>query len=124
VTYPMSGGVKDVGDYELHTTLPELTPGVYEITASLLRKDKKLLARSRDLFIRYDHAKDLPWIGNKIGLEDKVAQPWTPIVTKESESNLSLACWGRTYEINGSGFPTQINTVGQNILTAPIRIEM
>ena len=148
VTYPMSADVKDWGNYELKTKLPDLKPGVYEVTASLFGNDDKpsdpasailnasnlnstlpgkggkLLARGRDLFIRYDHEKDLPWIGNKIGVTDKVLPPWTPIVTKETKAGIDLSCWGRTYEIDGSGLPTQIKALDKNILSGPIHIEV
>ncbi|MCC6580247.1 MAG: hypothetical protein IT440_07370 [Phycisphaeraceae bacterium] len=147
VTYPMSSPVKGAGDYELKTSLPELKPGVYEITACLYGDNdksrdagaammnaanlnptpgpgRKLLARSRSLFIRYDHAKDLPWIGNKIGVTDQVLPPWTPIETKNSDQGLDLSCWGRTYSVDGSGLLTQVRNLDENILSGPVQLEI
>src|SRR4051794_27823707 len=145
----MSADVDKYFEYQLKTTLPELKPGVYEITASLFGKDnkpaqdagaaimnaanlnptagpsRKLLARSRELFIRYDHAKDLPWIGNKIGVTEKVLPPWTPIEWKQDTgAALNLSCWGRTYAVDGSGLPTQVKVLDENILSAPMRVEI
>lgn len=113
-------------DWEANTKLPALNPGVYEATACVYAADGRLLGRSRQTFIRYDHAKDMPWIGNSIGKSTKVLPPWTPITSKKNpaKQSVDLTCWGRTYKINRSGLFGGLTTLGHEVLAGPVRIEL
>ena len=123
ITFPMPDFTM-AGVSELHAKLPELTPGLYEATARVYDKTGKVLARASNLFIRYDHARELPWIGNTIGQSTKVLPPWTPITSKAKADNLSLSCWGRTYTVSGSGLLARLQAVGGELLAAPLRLEV
>ncbi len=113
--------------------LPDLAPGVYQATASAYARDDRLLGQARQNFIRFDHAKDLPWLGNQLGVTDQVLPPWTAIKQDQSDrTDLGLSVWGRTYRVDGSGLFTGIDTVTQSgidqsprdILAGPVRVEL
>ena len=117
--------------------LPPLTPGVYEATASLYAKDGRVLGRARQMFVRFDHRKDLPWLFEKVGESAKVLPPWTPITMKDNSkpwwdifsaddvgaAPLVLDCWGRAYQIGANGLLNGIVNQGAAQLTAPVGIE-
>jgi hypothetical protein len=118
--------------------LPELTPGVYQATASVYSADDRLLGQARQNFIRFDHGKDLPWLGNTVGVTDQVLPPWTPVTSYPSPviGNQTLgksgpgadqspitdhrspitvfSIWGRDYRIDGSGLFSGIDTAAQS----------
>ena len=58
------------------------------------------------------------WLGNKLGLIEKVPQPWTPL--KYSGRNIS--CWGRSYRMGSTGLPEQVTVLGKDLLASPARI--
>ncbi len=60
------------------------------------------------------------WKGNKIGLDNKVPQPWTPLVVKASNDIITVQCWGRTYIFSGKSLVEQIYIKGQPMLVHPI----
>ena len=116
--------------------LPPLTPGIYRAEAVALDKDRRVLGRAWQNFIRYDHEKDLPWIGNKLGVSDKVQPPWTPIRSQSAEvrgqQSVGFSCWGREYQVDGSGLLTGLTVAaqsgvdqeGRDILAGPVRVEL
>ena len=127
-------GRKIVGtDWILDAKLPKLSPGVYEATVTLYSAEGQVLGRARQNFIRYDHKKDLPWLGNKVGVSNKVLPPWTPIKTKKAKANSqNFSIWGRDYSVDGSGLFTSIKAVAQigldqskhEVLAGPARYEI
>jgi len=60
------------------------------------------------------------WMGNKIGVTDKVIPPWTPL---ELEGD-RVSCWGRTYDFSGHLLPGQITVLNKKILAAPVRVKL
>ncbi len=118
--------------------LPALTPGVYRAEAVALDQERKVLARAWRNFIRYDHATDMPWIGNKLGISDKVQPPWIPVSSEQlsvSSEQLSVnsakkgpqesttdhrppvttfSVWGREYRVDGSGLLTGLEVAAQS----------
>jgi len=134
-------------DWTATAKLPALAPGLYEATACIYAADNRLIGRSRQNFIRYDHAKDMPWIGNKLGVTNKVLPPWTAIESDWSSVNsnqkgtpitddrslvTSFSCWGRRYRVDGSGLFSSISAASESglergpreVLAAPVRIEI
>jgi hypothetical protein len=119
-------------DWVLDAKLPRLSPGVHEATVTLYSAEERVLGRARQTFIRYDHAKDLPWLGNKVGVSDKVLPPWTPIKGVRKKKGHQFSVWGRDYVVDGSGLFTSLKAVAQNgldqakreILAGPARFEM
>ena len=88
-------------------------PGEYEIVARVFQ-DGKTAFDLRQPFI----IPDLSWRGNKIGLEDKVLPPWTPMKV----SGTTVSCWGRQYSFDKSPLPTQITSAGAALLHHPMRL--
>lgn len=126
------------GAVAVDEALPPLTPGMYRAEAIALDKDRRVLGRAWQNFIRYDHEKDLPWLGNTLGISTKVQPPWTAIGSQKAEvrgqkaEGVAFSCWGRTYRVNGGGLFTGVDTSAQSgldqaprdILTAPVRLEL
>jgi len=63
---------------------------------------------------------DAPWIGNRIGMEDRVLAPFTAMHANGND----VECWGRKYVMGAGPFPAQIESAGQPILAAPIRVSV
>ncbi|MHB9070978.1 MAG: glycoside hydrolase domain-containing protein [Sedimentisphaerales bacterium] len=59
-----------------------------------------------------------PWYQNKLGLDDVVIPPFTPIKVDGQK----VSVWNRTYVWKDSLFPVEIYTDGVNILGAPIEL--
>jgi hypothetical protein len=65
------------------------------------------------------------WLGNKIGISDKVPRPWIPVETKvSSDGKVTFNVWGRSYQYDGGLFPSQITSLNRPLLTAPIKLVM
>ena len=121
--------------------LPDLAPGVYQADARVFAKDGSLLGRATQNFIRYDHAKDMPWIGNRLGVSTKVLPGWEPVAgvacrvsgaRGEEVQGHQFSVWGRDYRVVGSGLFAELNVVTKsglglkkrNILAGPVRVEL
>ncbi|MHB8994903.1 MAG: glycoside hydrolase domain-containing protein [Armatimonadota bacterium] len=92
-------------------------PGTYELAATLAEQGKESQAFTlRSQLI----VPTTEWLGNQIGLEDKVLPPWTPIRTQGT----NLRCTDREYSFDKSLLPTQITAAGQPLLSAPITVKL
>ncbi len=69
----------------------------------------------------FKRPEDAPWAGNKIGMDDRVLAPYTPMHVADGNA---VECWGRKYVLGGTGLPTQIETAGQPVLAAPVNISV
>lgn len=58
------------------------------------------------------------WLNNTAGISDEVLAPWTPLQV----TGRTVSCWGRDYTFGNTGFPEQVNILGQNILSGSARI--
>lgn len=112
------------GVSETRVQLPVLVPGLYEVTATVYDAGGVPLGRSRDYFMRYDHAKELPWLGNSIGVSDKVLPPWTSLAMRRDGDGVELRCWGRSYRVDGGGLLTGAAATGEALLAGPARLEV
>ena len=112
------------GEWITDAQLPSLSPGVYEATVSFLGAEDRVLGRSRQMFIRYDHPKDLPWLLEKVGVSTQVLPPWTPIRAKQDAGVHTSECWGRSYQIGADGLISGIINQGTAQLTSPIHVEV
>jgi hypothetical protein len=121
--------------------IPVLEPGVYQATATARDEVGNILGVTRYNFIRFDHQKDLPWIGHQLGVGDDVQPPWTGIsgvrcqvsgVRGEKSDGQQFSVWGRDYRVDGSGLFSEMNVATEsgldrekrNILAGPVRFEM
>ena len=86
--------------------LPSREPGEYAIVArvSLDGNDAFELSQSQVV-------PTTEWLGNTLGLADKVLPPWTPMTLDRD----TLACWGRTYRFGDSPLPVQITSAGKEL---------
>jgi hypothetical protein len=67
---------------------------------------------------------DLSWLGNKLGEEDVVLPPWTPMTVALRTGSVDVSCWGRTYQFRGAPLPTQIISQGNPMLAHPIELKV
>jgi len=62
---------------------------------------------------------NFPWEGNKLGVDETVPSPWTPVVVKENKSEYIISVWGRKIRFRKDWpFPVQIQNQGKDMLTA------
>ena len=96
-----------------------LLEGEYQVESRLQRAGQ-LLATTEASF-RIEPAPR--WLGSKVGLSDKVPQPWSPLKVVQQGSSMVVECLGpRRYTIGSSLFPTHLFTASQEMLAAPIRL--
>jgi len=106
----------------------EAVPGTYEgyidvkpANATAKRIKVQLIVTNHYLADRGDgepwrHSR-LRWLNSTLGLDDKPVHPYTPLKVTGRE----ISCLGRSVQLNDYGFPQQINSLANNILSYPIR---
>ncbi|MCC7518453.1 MAG: hypothetical protein IT578_04625 [Verrucomicrobiae bacterium] len=92
-----------------------LAPGPYQLVAALRDQTGKVVATQT---VPYEKRPRPAWVGNQIGVTDKVLKPWTPVKVSKRGFNV----WGRTYTYDRAHFPAHITSQGVNLLARPIRI--
>ena len=95
--------------------LPSLRPGAYDIVALVLLDGQQALELRDELIVP---ATD--WRGSRLGLEDRVLPPWTPM---ELGGN-TVRCWGREYTLGDSPLPERMTSAGEELLAAPVAITL
>jgi hypothetical protein len=98
--------------------LAGLVPGKYEVEVVCRTRD----ARTFTELSTFEKPDPQPWRDAHAGVSDKVLPPWTPLSLERGKGDLSIACWGREYRFDGSGFPADAVTRGERILQGPIGI--
>lgn len=118
----ITGAMENV-EYENRFLLPSLEPGVYEAAVTLYDRTGKPLGRAREPFIRYNHGRDLPWLGTSAGAGNRVLPPWSPLETRRSDgSRLQVVTSGRTTTFDGSGLPVRLMVSGEELLEKPVHL--
>ena len=110
--------------------LPELTPGTYVAEATLRLEDGTKLGPMRKSFAKKNEAEAYPeWWGKKFGDIRQVLPPFEPIEEAEgsrsgwfTKSPPRFSCWGRQYELNALGLPSDLVSQGEHVLAAPARV--
>lgn len=112
--------------YRCFNKLPVLTPGNYTVTVYLLDNQGKTLLSRSDRFTKKDEVKEFAtWWNNKIGDDEKVLKPFTPLVVKKgAKGATAVNCTRRVYEFDSLGLPARINANNGEVLTAPAHIVM
>jgi len=64
--------------------------------------------------------RELPGMGNRLGITDQAPPPWTPV--QVSKENI-IGVWGRDYDFGNQPLPRQVRIKGADILNGPIRYE-
>ncbi|MHB8995834.1 MAG: glycoside hydrolase domain-containing protein [Armatimonadota bacterium] len=99
------------GQVVLTLPVPEKV-GEYQFVAKLLQQGKEAFELRRDLVI----PDTTTWVGNKLGTEDKVLPPWTPVKVEGDK----VSVWGREYDFDYGNGIKQITSGGQPLLAEPL----
>jgi hypothetical protein len=94
--------------------LPSRDPGAYEVVAAVTARGGPAFEVRSELVVPRTE-----WLGNGLGLEDRVLPPWTPMEADGTNVN----CWGRQYRFGGV-LPTQVTTAGAEVLSRPIALNL
>jgi hypothetical protein len=111
----------DLQHGDLRIPVNGLRPGRYLVRVAAKRSDGSTIderTESVDL-------PPTPWWNASMSKprEAKVFAPWTPLEFKSDSDGLTeVSCWGRRHEIGGSGFATQIESAGTELLERPIAL--
>jgi hypothetical protein len=110
--------------------LPGLKPGTYVAEATLKLADGTELGPMRKSFTKKDESEAYPeWWGTKFGDINQVLPPFEAI--KETEGSRSgwftktaprFSCWGREYELNALGLPSDLTSQGDDVLSSAARV--
>ncbi len=105
-----------VAEHDAEGVFPfdKLAAGDYTLRVRLMDADGEVLDEAEDSF--FVPANE--WLGNTIGISDRVPPPFTVIDATDEQFN----CWGRQYEFDDSGLPQQITSVGHGLLAAPVQV--
>lgn len=96
-----------------------LPAGLYDIDFKVQDVSGKVLVRN-EKGQTFELAPQEEWWNSKIGLDDIVLPPWTPM-KKDGDG---ISCWGRTITFNGKAMPEQIVSKGANLLASPITLDV
>lgn len=107
--------------------ISKVPTGPQVVRATLLDAAGKEVARAE---VPVEKPAEAPWMNTKVGLDDRVLPPFTEIrvggvraVAARKPAGKSVECWGRKYVMDGP-FPTQIESAGQAMLAAPVRLSL
>lgn len=96
------------------TDISGLKPGPCNVCIELTDNGKQVAVQNLEL----DIPEKPEWLGNKLGISDKVPVPYTPVKSTAD----SVSVWGRTYKFGKSLFPEQILSQGKNLLCGPMEL--
>ena len=91
--------------------ISKLKKGDYVVKSSVLNANKQVIVSSAVPLIIPEKPE---WLGNKIGVSEKVPAPWKPM--KADGRNISIT--DRRYTLADNGLPEQITALGRNIFAA------
>jgi len=100
--------------FELDIETKALAPGNYRAAVSL--RGRNLRGKIERRFTKPRPPK---WLGNTLGITDKVPQPWTALVRDGNK----VSMWGRQYDWGASLFPGSMLTQGKELLSRPITLK-
>jgi len=112
------------GQLQLTLPFPSRQPGDYDLVAEVMPEGQAAFQMRKTITI-----PKTDWLGNKIGLEDKVLPPWTRLRASGTE----VSVWGRKYRFNGGPansrplqamLPAQITTAGAQVLARPVTMNL
>ncbi len=108
------------GQTQATLPLPYQKPGQYEVVARVQREGALVCEKRVELIIpRTD------WLGSKLGLEDKVLPPWTPMRVQKTAKGTTVKCWGRSYSFGKGAFlASQIESGGASLLSRPLSLQL
>jgi hypothetical protein len=115
-TADLGTGTPRDGFFEAVAPIEKLVAGTWRVKATLTGKAGAKAEVQSDAW----EFPAAPWIGNTLGITDKIQPPWTPIETE----GLKLKVWGREYDLTGGfGLPQQITSQGRKWLARPVELK-
>lgn len=96
-------------------SLPIQEPGNWQMAAWILKDGNRMFELRRTLII-----PDTSWLGNRLGLDDRVLPPWTPMQMQGT----TILCWGRRYDFDSTFLPTQVNSNSADLLVRPVSLRL
>ncbi|MBQ9770190.1 MAG: hypothetical protein IJW23_00040 [Lentisphaeria bacterium] len=96
------------------TSLAMFKPGLHIATIMLHDKGKLIAVQTHEFNI----PEKPEWLGNKLGISDKVPVPFTPVTSTKD----SVSMWGRTYKFGKSLFPEQIISQDGAVISGPMEL--
>lgn len=99
--------------------LPDLKPGEYAVSASMLDADGKTVGTSSQKITKLDEKKEFPWFGNTLGDTERIIPPFIALTTDQDKQ---LTAWGRVYSLSGLGLPSAIKSQDCELLSEAVRI--
>lgn len=96
--------------------VPDLPAGTYRLVLTLEGGAEPVVLERWFARQHYD------WEGNKLGLDDVVVPPFTPL--KVNAGKKTVGCVLRTHTFGDTGLWAQVDSRGEDILGAPIRLEI
>lgn len=107
----------DYGKGQAMLDLPEdLAPGRYRCEARLLDAEGESLASHGVDFERKDLEKEFPWLGNELGEEEVVLDPFDRLDADPS----SVRAFRKEIVLDGSALPEQVRAADVDLLSGPI----
>lgn len=92
--------------------IPALRDGMYDLRITVKKGGSEIVKSFKH--INFD------WVGNTLGITDKVYAPFTPIKINGKEADVVL----RTYTMNGFGLWDQIRIEGKEFLKSPMVLHL
>lgn len=91
----------------------------------MLRAKIFLFSFSILLYVLNPHALfSQEWLGNKIGINNNVPTPWTPLKIKSgTNQTYTVSCWGRDYFFSGNSLMEQTISQNEPIFQSPVKLK-
>jgi len=101
---------------ELTLDIAKLTPGDYQVKAFVRQAaGGEVLASS---VARLTVPERPAWLGNSLGVSDRVPPPWTPVDVAGSRVRITQ----REYRLAATGLPQQVAALGEDLFARPPRL--
>jgi len=103
------------------TCLPvpaDLDPGKYDVAVELVDKEGKLARANKMTFERKDHAREFPWLNSKIGEDDVLLRPFTPLSVDDD----IIHAYKKEITLNGVGLPAKIKSADVELLASAVEL--
>ncbi len=111
-----ANGVFPMSPAGMNLTTPDLPEGLYAVRLTLTGGDKPIIVERP--FRRLHH----PWENDKLGMEDVLVQGFAPLQVDAGKRTVQAVL--RTHTMNDAGLWDQVNSRGEDILAAAVRLEV
>lgn len=77
----------------------------------------------KPLVLAFERRAAPGWLGNRLGLEEGVPAPWTPVTVRADARSRAVGVWGREYRF-GKSLLDQATTQGVPLLAGPVALRL